>query len=282
VVSVITEAARLRELVREVHRQGRSVGLVPTMGALHAGHRALIERAQAECDLVVVSIFVNPLQFDDPRDLEAYPRTLEADLALVDEAGVAVVFAPSVGELHPEPVWVRVSVLGGVSEPMEGAARPGHFDGVATVVTKLLVLADPERAYFGEKDYQQLLVVRRLVEELHFGATIVAVPTVRDEAGLALSSRNRRLSPTGLERARWVAGVLARLAAEAQPGEQVEGLEAAVRAALAGVELDYVAVADPPLLQRPRQTGPTTRIFLAWRVEGVRLIDNRRVGEGRD
>ena len=175
---------------------GRRIGLVPTMGALHAGHRALVARAAVECDVVAVTVFVNPLQFDGADDLARYPRDLEGDVAAAAESGATIVFAPGVEELYPgfpapRPVTVHV---GGVAAVLEGRARPGHFDGVATVVTTLFSLAGRCRAYFGEKDYQQLVVVRTLAEGLHLPVELVACPTVREEDGLALSSRNVRLS----------------------------------------------------------------------------------------
>lgn len=276
--ALIATIAELREATAKRRREGAVLALVPTMGALHEGHAALIRHARADADLVVVSIFVNPLQFNDEADLAAYPRDLVGDLEVAAASGADLVFAPTVAELHPEPVLVGVRV-GRLSEPMEGASRPGHFDGVATVVTKLLVAALPDRAYFGEKDFQQLLVVRRLVEELHLPVEVVAVPTVRDEAGLALSSRNRRLSAPGLAEARRVARVLARHAERARPGDDPDEVTRALRAELGAVEVDYVAVADPPMLTIPPRLTAASRLFLAWRTEGVRLIDNRPIGE---
>src|SRR5271163_4894261 len=196
-VQVVETAAGCREALQQARGAGHSVGLVPTMGALHAGHVSLMARARAECDTVAVSIFVNPLQFGDPDDVAHYPRTLQRDLAVCAKAGVDVVFVPSVTEMYPswpEPVATTVSVRG-VSEGWEGASRPGHFDGVATVVAKLLSIAGPCRAYFGEKDYQQLAVVRQMSADLALPVTVVGCPIVREPDGLALSSRNVRLSP---------------------------------------------------------------------------------------
>src|SRR5256884_1004818 len=169
-----------------------SIGLVPTMGALHAGHRSLIERADAENDLVVVSIFVNPLQFGPGEDLARYPRPIEKDLEMLRGMDVDAVYMPGVEDMYPESASTRV-VVGSVSELLEGASRPGHFEGVATVVTKLLSAVDPDRAYFGQKDAQQVAVVKRLVRDLDLGAEIKVVPTVREADGLALSSRNSYL-----------------------------------------------------------------------------------------
>ncbi len=276
-VTLVERVDALVGTLEDAARRGARVGLVPTMGALHDGHRALIEAARERDDVVCVSIFVNPLQFDDPNDLAAYPRSLAHDVEVAAAAGADIVFAPSPSELHPEPVLVRVSVAQ-ITDPMEGASRPGHFEGVATVVTKLLALVRPQHAYFGEKDYQQLLVVRRLVIELHLRCEVVAVETVRDPWGLALSSRNQRLSASGLSEARRVAGVLGEYAARARVGDRAGALVEAVRGALAGTELDYVVVADPPLLTVPATLSRGSRLFCAWRVEGVRLIDNRPLG----
>lgn len=232
---------------------GRTVGFVPTMGALHAGHRALLERARAENDRVVLSIFVNPTQFDDPGDLSRYPRTLSADLALAEE-WADYVFTPTAAELYPDDYRYRVSEYI-LSNRWEGAHRPGHFEGMLTVVLKLLNLVRPARAYFGEKDWQQLQLVRGMAQALFLAVEIVACPTVREPDGLALSSRNRRLSPGG----RVQAAAFPRILREA-------GSAALAATALrsAGFEVDYVDDADGIRLG-------------AVRLEGVRLIDNVRL-----
>jgi len=197
-VEVLESVAACRGTLDEARAAGRVVGLVPTMGALHQGHTSLLERARAECDVVAVSIFVNPLQFGDPEDIARYPRTLERDLRVCADAGADVVFVPSVEEMYPS--WpsapsTTVSVRG-VSDAWEGASRPGHFDGVATVVAKLFTTAGPCRAYFGLKDFQQLAVVRRMARELSLPVEVIGCPIVREPDGLALSSRNVRLSAT--------------------------------------------------------------------------------------
>src|SRR5215470_9127702 len=191
---VITSIPQVRDRVIAAKRSGRLVGLVPTMGALHAGHQRLIDAARAECDLVVVSIFLNPLQFDREEDLAKYPRTLDADIDLCSRSGVDIVFTPSAGEMYPAPLECSVHV-GRVAEHLCGHFRPGHFQGVATVVMKLFQITQPDRAYFGEKDAQQLVVIRHLVADLNVPVEIVAVPIVREADGLALSSRNQRLKP---------------------------------------------------------------------------------------
>jgi pantoate--beta-alanine ligase len=267
-----------------------SLGLVPTMGALHAGHRALAEAAVADNDVVVASVFVNPLQFGDATDLERYPRTLEADAALLEEAGVDLVFAPSVEEMYPggEPE-VRVTA-GPLAEKWEGASRPGHFDGVCTVVSKLFHLALPGgfdgaraayRAYFGQKDAQQVAVVRRMVADLDFPVEIVAVPIVRDADGLALSSRNRFLSPEEHDAALVLSRALRLLEARAWAHEPLmpDDAEALIRSQPL-VELDYLDVVDPdtlePLAFNCRETPFTGEALaiVAAKVGPVRLIDN--------
>jgi pantoate--beta-alanine ligase len=261
-------------------RRGDDVGIVPTMGALHAGHRSLIDRAVAERAHVAVSIFVNPLQFGDAGDLDRYPRSLEADLAVCAEAGVDTVFAPTVAEMYPAAPATTVSVQG-VSEPWEGVSRPGHFDGVATVVAKLFAMAGECAAYFGEKDFQQLAVVRRMVADLSIPVRVVACPTVREPDGLALSSRNVLLSPEQ----RRAATVLWR--ALSAGGEAVEGGEdrpeavARVMASVVGseplVRLHYAAAVDASDLSVPRSLRDvgSVHLLVAGEVGPVRLIDNR-------
>lgn len=231
---------------------GRTVGFVPTMGALHTGHRALLERARAENDRVVLSIFVNPTQFNDPADLARYPRTLEADVALA-EGLVDAVLAPLAAELYPDKYHYRVTE-NDLSLRWEGAHRPGHFDGVLTVVLKLLNLVRADRAYFGEKDWQQLQLVRHMARAFFLPVEIVACPTVRAADGLALSSRNQRLSPAGREQAAVFPRIL-------QDASHPDVAASALRAA--GFTVDYVADHEG------RRLG-------AVRVEGVRLIDNVR------
>ena len=256
---------------------GRRIGLVPTMGALHAGHLSLVEAARREVDVVVVSTFVNPLQFDDPSDLAHYPRTFEQDAALAAEAGVDYLFAPAEEELHPAPVLISVRV-GELGDVLEGASRPGHFAGVATVVSKLLALTGRCRAYFGEKDYQQLVLVRRLVTELHFPVEVVGCPTVREPDGVALSSRNLLLSAT--ERA--AAPVLYRaLLAGRELLEAGERRPDRVGAAMATVvsreplaSLDYAAAVDASDLRAPERLRGEVRLLVAAWLGTTRLIDN--------
>jgi pantoate--beta-alanine ligase len=247
-VKTVRSIGALREAL--AGRQG-ILGLVPTMGALHAGHRALIEAARAECDTVVVSLFVNPAQFDEAADLASYPRDEEHDAALAAEAGADVLFVPEPGEIYPDgfQTWVDVEDL---SRGLEGAYRPGHFRGVATVCLKLFNIVRPQFAYFGQKDAQQIAVVRRMVRDLNLDLTVRSIPTVRDPDGLALSSRNVLLS----EAERTAALALPRALATRDP--------AAARAALDGLDVDYVEVADFD----PRV------LAAAVRVGSTRLIDN--------
>ncbi|MDE7451981.1 MAG: pantoate--beta-alanine ligase [Paramuribaculum sp.] len=193
-MEIIRTVAELERRTEQLRRQGLSIGLVPTMGALHAGHMSLIARARKENDIVVTSVFVNPTQFNNPDDLKTYPRAEKADCKLLEEGGVDIAFIPSVEEIYPEPD-TRVFELGPVAEVMEGAMRPGHFNGVAQIVSKLFAMTHPTRAYFGEKDFQQIAVIRKMAELEGFELEIVPCPICREDDGLALSSRNVRLTP---------------------------------------------------------------------------------------
>jgi len=277
-VIVAREPEELRDFSDGARRRGKSVGLHPTMGALHGGHRANIAKMAAECDAGAVTIFVNPLQFGAGEDFASYPRKLDADLALAEEAGADLVFAPAPQVMFPEEPLARVSVAK-LGEVLEGQHRPGHFDGVATVVAKLLAIAGPCWAYFGEKDYQQLVLVRRLVADLSLPAVVVPCPTVRETDGLALSSRNTYLSPKEREAAPalyW--SLLAGKRAVEELGERnatkVKGymLEAAAREGL--LELDYAEVADPSSLAPVGSVSGEVRLLIAGRVGKTRLIDN--------
>lgn len=270
---------------------GLRIALVPTMGALHAGHLSLVEAARREADRVWVSIFVNPTQFDDPRDLDAYPRTWEADLRACRGAGVDGVFAPGAGEMYPEGADTVVEV-GRLSEPLCGASRPGHFRGVATVVTKLLLATKPHVAVFGEKDWQQLAVIRRMVRDLNLDVRILGAPTLREADGLAMSSRNLRLDPEARRQA--VVLVRALDAAEAlvrQGCRRASDVLSRVRDEIARAplaEIDYAELRDPETLAAaPERLGDRTLLALAVFLksnpptggdgvaDSVRLIDNR-------
>jgi pantoate--beta-alanine ligase len=258
-------------------RGSGAIGLVPTMGALHAGHARLIERARAECATVVVSIFVNPLQFDRADDLARYPRPLEADLALCEKLGVDIVFAPAPEEIYPERPDVTVHV-GETAKYLCGAFRPGHFDGVATVVLKLFAIVQPEVAYFGEKDAQQLAIIRRMVADLNLPVRIAPVPTVREGDGLALSSRNQHLNAAERALAPTLFGALC-AARDAVAGGTTDA--AAVKRGAAAtipaderLRLEYLELVDPRTFQPvQRITGPVVAAGALW-VGSTRLIDN--------
>ncbi|MFL5878869.1 MAG: pantoate--beta-alanine ligase [Actinomycetota bacterium] len=274
----VASSAELRAAADAARQRGAGVGFVPTMGALHAGHRALLARARAESDVVVASVFVNPLQFGPAEDLASYPRDREADLAVLEAEGVDLAFVPAEGEMWPSPPEVRLRVGGSLAERLEGMDRPGHLDGVVTVVAKLLHLVGPSRAYFGQKDAQQLAVIRRMVDDLAFPNQIVACPTVREPDGLAVSSRNAYLSAPERQRATVLyralqAGRAAFLAGRRDPA----AVEAAARALLEGqpgVEPDYVALVDAVSFEPAKQVEPGQDLAVAARVGRTRLIDN--------
>ena len=267
--------SQLRRLLRE--RGGDTVGLVPTMGALHSGHEALFTAA-ADNSVVAASIFVNPLQFDDLEDYENYPRTLDADVEVLEQAGVDLVFAPSVEEMYPgfpDGPLIRVS-SGRMGRVLEGASRPGHFDGVATVVAKLFTIFSTGaelRAYFGQKDAQQLMIIRRMVADMDFDVQIEPVPTKRSLKGLAMSSRNQRMTEDEAETALVLSRVLTAIAQRAEAGEdlRLESLRDEVSAE-DGVELDYLAVVDPATLEESEELPALA--LIAATVGPVRLIDN--------
>jgi pantoate--beta-alanine ligase len=260
------------------------VGVVMTMGALHEGHAALIREARRACDAVIVTIFLNPLQFGPNEDLARYPRTFDADLALCTREGVDLVLAPGPDVVYPDgDPGVRVSA-GRLGDVLEGRSRPGHFDGVLTVVAKLLHLTRPDAAYFGQKDAQQLLLIRRMVRDLDFGCDVVAVPTVREPDGLAMSSRNRYLSPLDREVALTLVRSLGAGAAAAPEG--ASAVRRAARAVLVAeplVLVDYLVLVDPESLEDVPEwyRGPAL-LALAARVGTTRLIDNAPLVVGRD
>jgi pantoate--beta-alanine ligase len=276
-VEVVRTRAELRAALASAPRP---VGLVPTMGWLHAGHTALIERARAESATVVVSIFVNPRQFGEASDFTQYPRNEARDLAACAAAGVDLVLAPTVDEVYP-PGFDTTVTMGAIARPLEGAARPGHFDGVATVVAILFALVGAERAYFGLKDYQQVRVIRRMALDLALPTEVVALDTIRETDGLALSSRNARLSPAGRAAAPVIRRSLLAGAARVTNGERDGD---AVRAAMTSVladeplaEPNYVSVADPDTLEELATVGEAGALLsMAVWIEGVRLIDNER------
>jgi pantoate--beta-alanine ligase len=274
---VVTTVAQLREELAALRRAGKKIALVPTMGALHAGHLSLVRAAQSECDYAVVSIYVNPSQFGPKEDFHHYPRTLENDLALLADCHTDLVFAPSNEEVYRpgHATWVEP---GSLAELLEGACRPGHFRGVATIVLKLLNMVQPDAAYFGQKDYQQALVLRRMAADLNVPVELRICPIVREPDGLALSSRNRYLSPAARQRALVLCQSLQLAAEMIERGERsAQAIAARMRERIetvADARIDYIALADPDTLEPVEIITGRTLAALAVRIENTRLIDN--------
>ena len=278
-MKIIRSVAQLRDAVASLKAEGKSVGLVPTMGALHAGHISLVDRARADNGAVVVSVFVNPTQFNNPTDLQTYPRTEEADCEKLRAAGVDIAFIPTVEEMYPEPD-TRVFDLGQVAAVMEGPMRPGHFNGVAQVVSKLFSFVQPDRAYFGEKDFQQIAVIRRMVELEKFPIEIVDCPICREADGLALSSRNVRLTPEN----RKVAPNIHRVLAESVDKAKTESLPQVKHWVIDTLnsypqfEVEYYEIVDPLTMQplsawNESKNGAPVGCITCY-CGDVRLIDN--------
>jgi pantoate--beta-alanine ligase len=275
-------AARTRDALRSAlapaRAEGKSIGLVPTMGFLHDGHLSLLRAARAECDVVVMSLFVNPAQFGPGEDLDGYPRDQERDLRLAAGEGVDIVYAPSVGEVYPEGFATRVEVEG-LTEILDGdpgRRGPGHFRGVTTVVAKLFNSVQPDVAYFGQKDAQQIAVIRRMVRDLDFPVRVEGLPTVREPDGLAMSSRNSYLGPEEREKALALSRALRAVESRAREGSLEEGIEAGRRELRgAGVEPEYLEARDPDSLTPVAVlNGSPVLVAVAARVGGARLIDN--------
>ena len=277
---MIHSVAELRAALREPRRSGWTIGLVPTMGAFHEGHLSLMRRARRDCDVVVVSLFVNPAQFNDPADLERYPRDRPRDEALAAEIGVDHLFAPAVNEVYPPGFATTVSVAG-ITETLEGAHRGrAHFDGVATVVTKLFNIVGPDVAYFGQKDAQQALVIRRLVRDLDMPVRVEVCPTVREADGLALSSRNAHLSPTDRARATALHRALSAVQDAVSAGERDPNLLQARALAVLdseGIDPDYLKLVSPDTLVPVTQIEDDFLAVLAAHVGETRLIDNQLI-----
>jgi pantoate--beta-alanine ligase len=276
---VVTAIAPLRDAVAAARRQGRTIGLVPTMGALHAGHRSLIDAARAETGYVVVSIFVNPTQFGPKEDLSRYPRPLEGDLELCGEAGVDLVFHPEPAVLYPPGYRTYVEVTG-LQDVLCGASRPGHFRGVATIVLKLFNLVQPDRAYFGQKDAQQARIIRQMVNDLNVPVEVRVCPIIREADGLALSSRNQYLEAQERRQAVVLHRALREARRRIEAGERDTAVLRQVMvecvASAPGAVLDYAAVVDADSLETPAQLAPDHSVLLALAVKfgGTRLIDN--------
>ena len=276
----VASKAEARRAAADARAEGKTIALVPTMGALHEGHLSLVRAACERADYVVVSVFVNPPQFGPGEDFESYPRDLDADLRLLAAEGVDLVFAPSAAVMY-EPDASTTVDAGALAEHWEGEIRPGHFAGVATVVTKLLSIVRPDLAYFGEKDYQQLQIVRRLVRDLDLGVSVVGRPIVRDRDGLALSSRNVRLTAAQRQAALAIPAALEAAAEALAWGEhEARALERAMLERLAGVDglsIDYAVVVDPDTLEPLEQVEGSARALVAARIGDIHLIDNCRI-----
>jgi pantoate--beta-alanine ligase len=275
-LEIVRTVADLRAQVAQYRRNNASVGLVPTMGALHDGHLTLVRSAKLDNGRVIATIFVNPKQFGPTEDLSRYPRDEAADVAMLKEVGTDLLFAPDLGEMYPDGFSTSVSV-GGISQYLEGVSRPQFFNGVATVVSKLLLQAMPDRAYFGEKDFQQLQVVRRMVRDLDIPVAIVAVPTIREADGLAMSSRNRYLSPAQRKIASALPRVMHDTVAELRAGAPAAPIIASAKGRLdkAGFDrIDYLELCDEATLQPIPAAHAPSRLFVAAYVGTTRLIDN--------
>lgn len=277
-MKIIRSIAEMQTWTVRAKRLGQTIGFVPTMGALHKGHMALVRRAYEDNDLVVVSIFVNPLQFGPKEDLRRYPRTLKQDLSLLQREKTAAVFVPADRDLVPERATAQISVPK-ISRVLEGEFRPGHFEGVATIVGKLFNIVQPHRAYFGEKDYQQLCVIRRMVKDLNWPVQLVSCPTIRDYDGLALSSRNRYLSRAEREEAvkLYQSLYLGRELVTLRVFKDAEPLVQRLTAILKTIpksHIDYVAVVDPATLEPMKKIRRPVLLAVAVRIGKTRLIDN--------
>ncbi|WP_375419122.1 pantoate--beta-alanine ligase [uncultured Hymenobacter sp.] len=277
-MKTLTTAAELHAFTEQARAAGQRLGLVPTMGALHEGHLQLVRAAGQDCDVVIATIFVNPTQFNNPDDFRLYPRVPEADAELLRAAGCTALFLPSAEEMYPQPAVLRFD-FGPLERVMEGAHRPGHFNGVATVVSKLFHLARPHRAYFGQKDWQQVAIIRQLVADLSFDLELVAAPTIREADGLAMSSRNRRLRLAARAVAPRLHEVLQAAALQVKGGVGAAQVQAEALTALAqepAITPEYFEVADAQTLQPLQQYEPGRAVVLclAAHLDGVRLIDN--------
>lgn len=275
-MQTLRTVAELRTRVRGWKQDGRQVGVVPTMGALHEGHLSLVRAAKRGCDRVIVTIFVNPTQFNNTEDLAKYPRTEAADAALLAAEGVDILFAPSADEVYPAGFATGVAVQG-VTAPLEGALRPGHFEGVATVVAKLFGMTQANRAYFGQKDWQQLQVVKRMVADLNIATEVVGCDTIREADGLALSSRNVRLDALSRAQAPGLYKLMTRTAAAIKGGADVAAALAQGRDDLrqAGfAEVDYLDLRSAAMLEPMAALDQPARLLAAAWIGGVRLIDN--------
>lgn len=275
-MEIVKTIAEVRRLVHQARQDGKTIGFVPTMGALHAGHGSLIERSVRECGFTVVSIFVNPTQFGPREDLDKYPRTLEADAALCGQLGADLIFAPSAAEMYPQKQfsWVVVEEM---TAGLCGACRPGHFRGVTTVCAKLFNIVGPDKAYFGQKDAQQAAVIKRMAQDLNMPLEICVCPTVRETDGLAMSSRNRYLAPDERQRALVLSQSLEQCRRMLLQGERnPEVLRNAMESLFceANVEVEYIEFTDPETMEKVQTVGDRVLVAIAAKVGSTRLIDN--------
>jgi pantoate--beta-alanine ligase len=276
-MNVAKNIAQMKQYVAQAHKNGQTVGFVPTMGALHAGHASLMKVAAAACDFVVVSIFVNPTQFGPSEDFERYPRPIEKDLALCEKYGVDVVFTPATNEMYPRPqtAWVNVEKL---TEPLCGRSRPGHFRGVTTVCTKLFNVVQCDRAFFGQKDAQQVAVIKRMVADLNMPLEIVVCPTVREPDGLAMSSRNQYLSPQHRKDATIIYKAIQKgrdmILGDSTDASPIIGEMNAILAQVPALQSEYVSIVDAETLEQIDPLKGRVLIAIAARIGSTRLIDN--------
>lgn len=278
-MQVVRTITKLRAIQKKWHREGQKIGFVPTMGALHNGHLSLVEAAKAKSDKVMVSIFVNPKQFNDPSDLEAYPRTEKADLEMLKPLEVDLVYIPDADQMYGDQFATQIRV-DGLTDCLCGATRPGHFDGVATVVTKLFLQTGADKAFFGEKDFQQLQVIRRVVADLNIDIRVIGCPTQRENDGLAMSSRNMRLSAEARAIAPSLNHIMQKCIIDAKAGKSLNETVSYAKQRLAEMgfgKIDYFEFRDSAQLELVEELDRPTRLFAAVFLEDVRLIDNIEV-----
>lgn len=279
-MEILNNRESLKSYINAQKEQGKSIGFAPTMGALHSGHLSLYEHARKGNDIVISSIFVNPTQFNNPEDLEKYPRTIDKDIDLLKEHGfVDAVYIPTINDIYPNGAQSKQYDFGGLESEMEGKFRPGHFDGVGTVVEELLRQVQPNRAYFGEKDFQQLAIIKKLIEITGLPVEIYGIPIVREENGLALSSRNQRLSPERREEAKLIYETLTKANEDFKAGKNPSEIRRAVAQTFDNIKdytLEYISIADEETLREAHEFLPSKsyRAFIVVVVDGVRLIDN--------
>ena len=279
-MEILNNRESLKGYINAQKEQGKSIGFAPTMGALHSGHLSLYEHARKDNDIVISSIFVNPTQFNNPEDLEKYPRTIDKDIDLLKEHGfVDAVYIPTINDIYPNGAQSKQYDFGGLESEMEGKFRPGHFDGVGTVVEELLRQVQPNRAYFGEKDFQQLAIIKKLIEITGLPVEIYGIPIVREENGLALSSRNQRLSPERRAEAKLIYETLTKANEDFKAGKNPSEIRRAVAQTFDNIKdytLEYISIADEETLREAHEFLPSKsyRAFIVVVVDGVRLIDN--------